>query len=243
MLRKLEKALQRSLRLLGLDLRRYVGDLHDLSSLLERYGVDCVFDVGANSGMSGAYFRNLGFTGKMVSFEPVSQLYQRLALRAAGDPLWLCENVALGEVDGEREIHVAGGSGGASSFLVSNGLIEANAPELRVIGRQKARLRTLRSVIAEHYPRGGERLFVKIDAQGYERRILEGGGDQLARAVGLRIELSVARSYENEPLICDMLPYLYGLGYRLCGIEEAWSSRSTTEVFQVDAVLFRTAAR
>ena len=56
----------------------------------------------------------------------------------------------------------------------------------------------------------------------------------------MRIELALVRSYEGAPLMADMLPYLAGLGFRLCGIEEAWSNRATQEVYEVDAVLFRT---
>ena len=56
----------------------------------------------------------------------------------------------------------------------------------------------------------------------------------------MRIELALVRSYEAAPLLGDMLPYLAELGYRLCGIEEAWSNRLTQEVYELDAMLFRT---
>jgi hypothetical protein len=36
-----------------------------------------------------------------------------------------------------------------------------------------------------------------------------------------------------------MLPYLYSLGFRLNGIEAAWSNQVTQEVYQVDGFLFR----
>ena len=55
----------------------------------------------------------------------------------------------------------------------------------------------------------------------------------------MRVEVSLLRSYEDEPLIYDMLPFLYGLGFKLCGLEEAWSNRLTQEVYQMDAVLMR----
>ena len=116
--------------------------------------------------------------------------------------------------------------------------MEKVAPELATIGSEIVKLRTLRSIIEEHFPRG-DRLFLKIDAQGYEKKILESGGDQLNKVVGMRIELSIVRSYAGEPLICEMLPYLYELGFRICAIEEAWSNGTTQEVYQIDAVLFR----
>jgi hypothetical protein len=117
--------------------------------------------------------------------------------------------------------------------------METQEPTLGAVGSEMVRVETLHSVVERHYPRGS-RLFLKIDAQGYEKPILEGAGAQLDKVVGMRIELALVRSYEGAPLIGDMLPYLTGLGFRLCGIEEAWSNRATQEVYEVDAILFRT---
>ena len=235
-----EKTIQRVFNLLGLDVKRHVRHpVHDLSELLKLYQVGTVFDIGANSGMSGEYFRNRGFAGKIVSFEPVRYLYEQLKKKASKDRLWLCENVAIGDQEGEQEIYLTGGSGAANSFLVSTGHMERIAPELATVGREKVKLRTLRSIIDEHYPQGN-RLFLKIDAQGYEKKILESAGDELSKVVGIRIELSLVRNYVGEVLISDMLPYLYGLGFHMTAIEEAWSNRITQEVYQVDAMLFRT---
>jgi FkbM family methyltransferase len=239
-MRATKKAVQSILRRCGLQVRWYVPHpIHELSTLLDLYQVDTVFDIGANTGNSGQYLRNIGFRGRIVSFEPVSEVYRQLAEKAAKDPMWLCENIALGDAEGERRIHVSGEGGVASSLLASSGHFEAHAPELRTVGTEMVRVRTLQSITERYYPQGS-RLFLKIDAQGYEKQVLEGAGSQLEKVVGLRIELSLVRSYEGAPLIGDMLPYLAARGYRLCGIEEAWSNRLTQEVYEVDAILFRT---
>ena len=197
-----------------------------------------MFDVGANIGMSGQYFRNLGFKGKIVSFEPVSDLFRQLSQTASKDPLWLCENVALGELEGTETINISGGGGGASSLLMTDGKIQEKDPELGVVGQETVRVSTLASAMRKYYP-DGDRLFLKLDAQGYEKKILNGGLMELHRVVGMRIEMSIVRIYQEEPLIYEMLPCLYDLGFRLCAIEEAWSNRETQEVYQIDATLFR----
>lgn len=236
---KLKRILKGALHASGIDLRRHDPNApHDLSRLLKLYRVETVFDIGANIGMSGQYFRNLGFTGQIISFEPIRDLYEKLTRTSANDPQWTCENTAIGDADGKQQIFVTGGGGAASSFLSSIGHMEEAAPELAVVGQETVTVRTLRSVIQERYPIG-DRLFLKIDAQGYEKKILESAGPDLKRVVGIRIELSFVRSYADEPLFCEMLPYLYDLGFRMCAIEEAWSHRKTQEVYQVDAVMFR----
>lgn len=234
-----KQAVRRIFRRLGLDVRWHVPHpVHALPTLLDLYAVDTVFDIGANRGDSGQYLRNLGFRGRIVSFEPVAGVYRQLAARAANDPDWVCENIAVGDEAGERRLHVSGLNGISSSLLASTGHIEAQEPDLRVVGTEVVRVETLRSIVERCYPQGS-RLFLKIDAQGYEQRILESAGSQLEKVVGMRIELALVRSYEGAPLITDMLPYLAGLGYRLCAIDEAWSNRVTQEIYEVDAVLFR----
>jgi len=239
MSRVIKQTLKRGGLLLGFDVRWYVPrPAHALSTLLDLYQVDTIFDIGANTGMSGDYFRNIGFKRKMVSFEPVSHFYGVLEQKTKKDPLWFCENAAVGDFEGESEINVSGTSGGASSFLKMTDLLKDNAPELRYTGQEKVRVTTVDSVIDRYYPEG-ERLFLKLDVQGFEKNVLEGAQKSLPRIVGLKIEMSVVETYENEFLIYDMLPYLYGLGFRLTGIEAAWSNRVTQEIYQVDGFLFR----
>ncbi len=124
-----KRSIQRAVRLFGPDVKRYVPHPpHALDTLLELYQVDTVFDIGANAGMSGNYFRNLGFRGKNVSFEPVDTYYRQLEQKAANDPRGFCEKIAIGGQNGEQEINVSGGCGGASSFLPTVGHIEVNEP-------------------------------------------------------------------------------------------------------------------
>ena len=239
MRRVIHRTLKRGGQLLGLDVRWYIPrPEHALSTLLELYGVDTVFDIGANIGNSGEYLRNIGFKGRIVSFEPVTDQYRRLEQQAARDPRWFCEQLAIGDTRTELEINVSGGGGSASSFLVMTDTIKENAPELRYTGRERVRVETIDSLIDRYYPEG-DRLFLKLDVQGYERKVLDGAAQSLHRVVGMKIELSLVSSYENEVLIYDMLPHLYGLGFRLHGIEAAWSNRETQEVYQVDGFLFR----
>lgn len=231
--------LRRALNLTGFDLKRYRPDPpHDLGTLLRLYGVEAVFDVGANNGVSGRYLRNTGFRGRIVSFEPVSHFYRQLEREAAGDPLWVCRNMALGDAEGELEINVSGDAGGASSFLEQTSALAERAPELRKVGTERVSVSTVDRVAREYYPEGS-RLFLKLDVQGYERKVIEGAAGTLPRVVGMRVEMSLLRCYEGEPLMCDMLPYLDGLGFKLTGIEPAWSDRATQEIYQVDGVFFR----
>ena len=111
-------------------------------------------------------------------------------------------------------------------------------PKLEYVGRERVRVTTVDRAALEHYPQG-DRLFLKLDVQGYERKVLEGARQSLSRVVGMRVEMSVSRCYEDEPLLSEMISYLHEFGFRLCAVDEAWSDPRTREVFQVDGVFFR----
>ena len=233
-------ALKRLLRGFGLELSRYRPPAPDpLSDLLRRYDVDCVFDVGANIGQSGQYFRAIGFAGKLVSFEPVSFLFDSLAARAAEDPAWICERIALGDAPGRLEINVSGGHAGASSLLPMTDNVLTNAPDQQVVAQEQVVVDTLDAAMQRHYPEGN-RAFLKLDVQGYEDQVLKGGLRELGRVVGLKIEMSLVENYTGEKLLSSMLPRLYELGFRVTQFENGWSNAHTGELYQVDAVLFRT---
>jgi FkbM family methyltransferase len=206
------------------------------------YGVDCVLDVGANVGQSGAEFRRALPRAKVVSFEPVRRLFDGLAQAASGDPLWHVENVALGLEPGTAEIHVSGGHGGASSLLPMTENVLTHAPDQRVVGTETVRVDTLAAAIDRHYP-AGDRCFVKVDVQGYERHVLEGGRSRLDRVVGLKVDAALVENYEGGSRLLDLLPWLHGLGYRVVALEPGWRHPTTDELFEVDAVLFRTERR
>src|ERR1035441_3755518 len=73
-------------RATGRDILRYdSGNFCELrrSRLIRTTGITCVVDVGANIGQYGRELREAGYSGRLVSFEPLSTPFQVLARRAA----------------------------------------------------------------------------------------------------------------------------------------------------------------
>jgi len=60
-----------------------------MERLLASYGVDCVFDVGANTGQYAEGLRNLGYKGRIISFEPLSAAHALLIENSRDDPEWV----------------------------------------------------------------------------------------------------------------------------------------------------------
>src|SRR5512141_1499824 len=148
--------------------------LRELFALLE---VDLVLDVGANVGQYRNFLRaEVGYTGRIVSFEPIPRNVARLREHAAGDPAWLIEPFALGSASGPATFNVTAESV-FSSFLQptadSANLFHADSA---VTERIAVEVRTLDEVLPglerEFAPR---RMYLKLDTQGYDLEVVRGG--------------------------------------------------------------------
>ena len=82
----------------------------NLKGLLRKYRVDLVLDVGANRGQYAGQLRRSGYTGRILSFEPVPEVFAELSRAAAGDDLWDVHQLALGRERAELDMHVLPGS-------------------------------------------------------------------------------------------------------------------------------------
>ncbi len=107
----------------GFDLVK-IRNIHDnlsrhLWNVLVAKNIECVIDVGANSGQYGQFLRKLGYEGYIVSFEPVASVFSLLKQKCAGDAKWSCAQLALGDKSQERVINVYK-STEFSSFLNAN---------------------------------------------------------------------------------------------------------------------------
>lgn len=201
--------------------------------------MNVVLDVGANGGQYGAQLRSIGYGGRIVSFEPLPGPFASLTTRIARDPEWSAVNIALGERDGDATIHVAANLV-SSSFLPVLPAHVAVAPESVPVRDLVVPIRRLDSVFDEHVRRG-DRAFLKIDAQGYERKVLDGGPDSLARLTGLQLELSLVPLYEDAPPFAGFVEDLERQGFSLMSLEPGFADPASGRMLQVDGIFFREA--
>jgi len=206
-------------RRMGYELRQYT-PLRSFAAarqdLLERRGVDVVLDVGANAGQYGTMLRELGFAGRLVSLEPVAEAYAELERRARADGAWEAVLVAASDRDGEITLNVTGDSR-SSSVLPRN---ERFADKAGWAPKESVRVAARRlDGLVDELLRPGERPYLKLDIQGYERHVLDGAGAALARFEALEIELSVTPLYEGQPALVEMLPLLAERGFRPVCVE------------------------
>jgi FkbM family methyltransferase len=197
-----------------------------------------VLDVGANTGQFAYQTRKeVGYTGRMVSFEPLKSAYQALGQAARKDSLWEVFSYGLGDENTAKEINIAGNS--VSSSLLAMLPAHVNAePESLYVGTETIEIRTLDSVFESLY-QGESGVFLKIDTQGYERRVLAGAADSLARINTIQLEMSLVSLYEEDLLFIEMYELLSEMGYTMVSMEPGFSNPRTGQLLQVDGVFHR----
>lgn len=200
--------------------------------------VDCVVDVGAHCGDYGSFLRAAGYGGPIYSFEPVERSWRELSRNSAADAGWSVERLALGSCDETREIGVTTATDLSSFRGFTSFGTDAFATDSRIEHRETVQIRRLDSVLAQILPAGFERIFLKLDTQGWDIEVLEGASGCLERIVALQLEASVRPIYEGMPSYLEALGYATRLGFELTDAVPVVRDRRH-RVIEFDCVLGR----
>jgi FkbM family methyltransferase len=219
----------------GLELRR--SDAYRRSVLLRHHGIDLVFDVGAAKGLYGRGLRQFGYDSVIVSFEPLNDAFGKLERESRADSSWHARHYALGAASGELAINIAGNSD-SSSLLPMLERHTSAAPTTNYVGTQTVSLKRLDDVAGE-WIRSSSRAFLKIDAQGYERDVLEGASGVMGDIRGVQIELTFEPLYEGGMLFDEAIELLLSQGFSLQGLEPGFRDPTNQQLLQADGVFFR----
>jgi FkbM family methyltransferase len=205
--------------------------------LVKNFRIDHLLDVGANAGQYGSVMRALGYRGKLISFEPLSDAYRSLRTLADRDTNWETHNMALGDIEQEMTINV-------SKNLLSSSLLDMlprhleTAPESEYCKSEPVKVRTLNQIYSSLVPDDATTL-LKIDTQGYERQVLQGSDAVLDKITGVQIEMSLVPLYDHGALFHELMTLLGDNGFTMMSIEAGFQDPNTGQLLQMDGVFFR----
>lgn len=205
---------------------------------LEVAGINVVFDIGANEGQFAREIRENGYTGKIISFEPLSTARRTLCTFASEDPTWeVHDQSAIGDQDGEIEIHIAGNSV-SSSVLPMLESHSSAAVGSAYVDSECVPISRLDSV-ARNYVTPESKLFIKIDTQGFEWQVLEGAYETLQQSCGVLCELSLVPLYDGQRLWRDIIDRLDAEGFTLWALQKGFTDPRTGQSLQMDGIFLR----
>jgi len=217
----------------GYDLTPFSTGFSEVQTRLLRQ-VDLLVDVGANTGQYAERMRQLGYTGRMLSFEPGAESFEVLQ-RHLAPPVWEARKVALGAEEGTATLRISRNRM-SSSFLPIREEHVAATPAAAYVAEEAVPVSTLdRQLEAVD----GERLWLKMDVQGTEIDVVAGAKATLERTAVVQSELSLRPLYEGQTDYLELCRLLRDVGLHLIHIEEGLQEPGTGHLLQIDALFAR----
>ena len=203
--------------------------------MLSHYGIDVLLDVGANIGQYATEVRGAGYTGVIHSYEPLSGPFLGLEAASSADPRWHAHRVAVGDSTGSITINISEATKFSSALPIAE-RAKTESPDAAYVGSENVRLDTIDNLVADVE---ATNLGLKIDVQGFEGSVLDGGATTLARARFLEMELSPRPVYDGQMLMLEALERLDRLGFVLSCTENIYPVPYTGRSWQFNGIFIR----
>jgi len=226
--KKLQKTPAKNLHL------AYFDSMELLESIENKQDIKTIYDIGACIGTWSLLAKSVFPHSKIIAFEAlakhVKELHQKTKHIATELTVF---NQALGKEENIQTMYLQKNTD-ASSFLPisAEGLKECSF--LGETERIELHVQKLSSLIKDHnlpYPD-----LIKIDVQGLELDILEGGLPFIQHAKWILMEVSFEELYEGQPAYHEVFNYMEKIGYRFYSLNK--DTTVLTKLIQTD-ILFK----
>jgi len=183
-----------------------------------------VFDIGASTGTLCGCLAKISTVSRVDAFEPIPSVFKRLSERVERYPQVVCHNVGLGDSNSKMEMLIMDQDLATSSFLTMD---EIHKQEFS--GACESHKETLTVVKLDDYVLENNLPvphLVKMDVQGFEEKVIEGGIATICKAKLCSLEMSLEQLYIGSPLFDDIYQLMKKLGFRLIGLDSLLKGKS-----------------
>jgi FkbM family methyltransferase len=201
--------------------------------MLKSAGIGVLLDIGANEGQYACALRRSGWTGHIVSFEPLHSAFTKLETAAEADPAWTTARIALGDVAGDFDLHISG-TPMSSSLLPMLPRHEDLVPNSAYTHSETVKCARLDDVF-DDFVGPVTSVALKIDVQGFEMRVLQGARNVLPRVALIELEINLDNLYEGQPDAASVVHYLNAASFRMVSAEPEHFSPTTGETSWLNA--------
>jgi FkbM family methyltransferase len=200
----------------------------ELGKWIAEVDIKTIIDVGSNEGQFIKSINKLLPGRKIIAFEPIKNCFDILKANTKGLNVTY-HNCGLSNYNGTTEINVSENLV-SSSILPMEDLHKNLYPQSKYISKQTIELKRLDDVIQKADLEGN--VLLKIDVQGYEDKVIEGGKDTIQKVSVVIIEFSYEPVYEGQWLFDQTYRYFTDNGFKYAGVvDQARSSRNGIPIY------------
>jgi FkbM family methyltransferase len=200
-------------------LERYAMSTY-LNKLFRNLEIDCVLDVGAHLGEYHDFLRSeVGYLGKIVSFEPIASNVEVLRSRTKNEPQWIIEGHALGKTSGHADFNIMARSTFSSFLEPDHSITSQFKGRNELLKRVSVEVKTLDEIVPNVEKQlGVKNVYLKLDTQGFDLEVLQGAVKSVSRFKALQTEASVVPIYKGMPDFVTTIHTCRSLGFELNGM-------------------------
>ncbi|MFZ2629827.1 MAG: FkbM family methyltransferase [Rugosibacter sp.] len=235
----LKNIVRRGVNRLGFDVVRLKRSPQRTLLGLSRLNIGTIIDVGANQGQFARMISGSFPRAELYCFEPLEEPFRQLSAWAqAQNSRVHCFQLALGEQEGEMEMHLHEQHTPSSSLLASTDTCHRLYPQTQAERMTRIRVSTLDQALEDaldHMPR---EILLKLDVQGFEDHVLRGAGRMLTLCKAVVLEVCLDPLYEGQADFHGLAQLLHAAGFRYAGNLDQIYGEDGRVVF-LDAVFVR----
>jgi FkbM family methyltransferase len=222
--------------------KQYIATIRDVGarwSLLAGRTFATIIDIGANEGQFSSIARRIWPDAKLIAFEPLPDIYDRLVANFSADRQFEGVNVALASDSGVVKMFRSASSL-SSSILPMAETHKKEWPHTSSGEYLQVEMVKLDDWVRERESHHSHPVLIKIDVQGYEAEVIAGGRETIKSAALVLIEVSYHELYVGQPLFSKIHEMMEELGFIYRGSLEQVFDHDGWRILYADAIFENT---
>lgn len=206
---------------------------------LTQLPVQTVIDIGANRGYFARHLQKFFPHATFHCFEPLHEPFAELKRWSDAQPAGKVSayNVALGEQTGSAVMFAHTNHDPSSSLLPSTRISDTLYPFTAAQHQVEIAVTSLDAALAP-VPSPEPDVLIKLDVQGYEKRVILGGQETFRKARACIIEINLFELYQGQPSFSELVTMLRELGYQYAGnLDQLYDKQG--RVVYIDALFLK----
>lgn len=235
----LKNALRSGVNRLGFDVIRLQRSPKRTLLGLSQLNIGTIIDVGANQGQFARMISDFFPRAELYCFEPLEDPFGTLSAWAQTQNGRVhCFQLALGDQEGEAEMHLHEQHTPSSSLLAATDTRHRLYPQTQAERVARIQVSTLDRAFKDILDSMHREILLKLDVQSFEDRVLRGGTRVLSKCCVVVLEASLDPLYEEQADFLRLAQFLHEAGFRYAGNLDQNYGEDGRVVF-LDAVFVR----